>query len=341
MNYQLIASSFHRTCFHYDWLISIDKAGFFGLIVRYIGQYKYKTIQAAMEDLNAVLIFLKVAELGSFVAAVRSLDLPKSTVSLKVNELEQRLGVRLLHRTTRRVSLTEEGRLYYENCLPLLDALQDANDAIACLPGHPRGVLRVTAPVMFVHSFLGSRLPKFLQTHPDLRVILNVTNERKDLVKESYDLAIRVGPLEDSTLIMKRLMMDRARLFASPAYLQTYGEPDLITDLKNHVLLSVDQSQNEPTWTLHHERQATEIFRFRPRLLSNDIVSIYQSVLAGLGIGLIPEFLFQTEQKEHELINVLPQWSSTPIPINAIYSSHKYMPQKIKVFLEFLMSIVN
>jgi LysR family transcriptional regulator, regulator for bpeEF and oprC len=300
-----------------------------------------KIRRTAMEDLNAVLVFLKVAEMGGFIAAARSLDLPKSTVSLKVNELEQRLGVRLLHRTTRRVSLTEEGRLYYENCLPLIDALQDANDAIASLPGHPRGVLRVTAPVMFIHSFLGSRLPEFLQTYPDLRIVLNATNDRKDLVKDGYDLAIRVGALADSTLMMKRLTVDRSRLFASPAYLQTYGEPNSIAELKNHVLLSVDQSQNEPTWTLHHEQQATEIFRFRPRLLSNDIVSVYQSVLAGLGIGLIPEFLLKMEPKERELINVLPQWSSTPVPINAIYSSHKYMPQKIKVFLEFLMSRIN
>ena len=302
---------------------------------------KAKIFRAAMEDLNAVLVFLKVAELSSFVAAAQVLDLPKSTVSLKVNELEQRLGVRLLHRTTRRVSLTEEGRLYYENCLPLLDALQEANDAIASVPGHLRGVLRVTAPVMFVHSFLGSRLPEFLQIHPDLSVVLNVTNERQDLVKESYDLAIRVGSLEDSTLIMKRLSMDRSRLFASPDYLKRYGEPKLIADLKHHILLCVDQSQNEPTWTLHHERQGTEVFRFRPRLLSNDIVSVYQSVFAGLGIGLIPEFLLRMEQKERELVEVLPQWSSTPVPINAIYSSHKYMPQKIKVFLEFLMSSFN
>jgi LysR family transcriptional regulator, regulator for bpeEF and oprC len=293
-----------------------------------------------MQDLNAVLVFLKVAELGGFVAAARSLDLPKSTVSLKVNELEQRLNVQLLHRTTRRVSLTEEGRLYYENCLPLLDALQDADDAIASLRGQPRGILRVTAPVLFVHALLGSRLPEFSRTYPELRVVLNVTNERKDVVKDSYDLAIRVGALEDSTLRMKRLMLDRSRLFASPAYLKTYGEPNSIADLKHHVLLSVDQSQNESTWTLHHEQAATETFRFRPRLLSNDIESIYQSVLAGLGIGLVPELLLKMEPKECELVKVLPQWSSAAVPINAVYSSHKYMPQKIRVFLEFLTSII-
>ena len=293
-----------------------------------------------MEDLNAVLVFLKVAELGGFTAAARSLDLPKSTVSLKVNELEKRLKVRLLHRTTRRVSLTEAGQLYYENCLPLLDALQNADDAISSLPGHPRGVLRVTAPVMFVHAFLGSRLPEFSQTYPELRVVLDVTNERKDLVKDGYDLAIRVGELEDSTFRMKRLMMDRSRLFASPDYLKIHGEPKSIADLKYHILLSVDQSQNESTWTLHRDQQAVETFRFRPRLLSNDIGSIHQSVLAGLGIGLIPELLFQTQKEERTLVKILPQWSSTPVPINAVYASHKYMPQKIKLFLAFLTSII-
>jgi LysR family transcriptional regulator, regulator for bpeEF and oprC len=294
-----------------------------------------------MEDLNAVLVFLKVAELGGFVAAARSLGLPKSTVSLKVNELEQRLGVRLLHRTTRKVSLTEEGQLYCENCLPLLDALQDASDAIASLPGSPRGVLRVTAPVLLVHLFLGARLPEFLHTYPDLKVALNVTNERRDLVKEGYDVAIRVGHLEDSTLMMKRLSIDRAKLFASPAYLKTYGEPKSIADLKNHPLIGISHTQNELTWTLHHDRQETEVFRFRPRLASNDVIPLYQAVVGGLGIGLIPELLFQTEQKECELVNVLPQWSSTPVPINAIYSSHKHMPQKVKVFLDFLGNMMN
>jgi LysR family transcriptional regulator, regulator for bpeEF and oprC len=294
-----------------------------------------------MEDLNAVLVFLKVAELGGFVAAARSLGLPKSTVSLKVNELERRLGVRLLHRTTRKVSLTEEGQLYFENCLPLLDALQDASDAIASLPGSPRGVLRVTAPVMFVHLFLGARLPEFLRTYPELKVVLNATNERKDVVKEGYDVAIRVGHLEDSTLMMKRLSIDRAKLFASPAYLQTHGEPKSIADLKTHPLIGISHTQNELTWALHRDRQETEVFRFRPRLASNDVIPLYQAVVGGLGIGLIPEFLFHMEQKDHELVNVLPQWSSTPVPINAIYSSHKYMPQKVKVFLDFLGNSMN
>ncbi len=294
-----------------------------------------------MEDLNAVLVFLKVAELGSFIAAAQSLDLPKSTVSLKVNELEQRLGVRLLHRTTRRVSLTAEGQIYYQHCLPLLDALHDANDAISSLPGHPQGVLRVTAPVLFVHSFLGFHLPEFLRTYPAVRVILNVTNEWIDLVEEGYDLAIRVGQLDDSTLVMKRLKMARTRLYAHPTYLQTYGEPQSIAELQNHALLCVAPNHHESTWTLQNEQQETEVFRFRPPLVSNDIIPIYQAVVAGSGIGLIPESLCKTEHEGCELVNVLPQWSSVPMPINAIYLSRKYMPQKVKLFLDFLVNILN
>lgn len=289
-----------------------------------------------MDDLNAVLVFLEVAQQGGFVAASRSLDLPKSTVSLKVNELEQRLGVRLFHRTTRRVSLTEEGRLYYENCLPMLDALHDANDAIASLQVSPQGILRVTAPPLFVRSVLAPNLPEFLRAYPNLRVMLNVTDERKELIKDSYDLAIRVGNMEDSTLVMKRLRVVRLKLFASPLYLETYGKPETLADLKIHVLLGMAQSQNELTWTLQNDQQETVPFRFRPRLLSNDITPIYHAIVAGLGIGSIPEFLVELELKRHELVNVLPQWSSPPIPINAIYPSRKYMPQKVRVFLAFL-----
>ncbi|HEY9639832.1 MAG TPA: LysR family transcriptional regulator [Coleofasciculaceae cyanobacterium] len=289
-----------------------------------------------MDDLNAVIVFLKVAELGGFVAAARSLNLPKSTVSLKINELEQRLGTRLLHRTTRRVSLTEEGRLYYENCLPMLDALHDANDAIASLQGQPQGLLRVIAPVIFVQSFLSPNLPEFLRTYPELRVMLHATDERKGLIKEGFDVAIRVGHLEDSTLVMKPLSVGRLKLFASPAYLKERGEPMAIADLKAHTLLSIAPNQNELTWTLQTDQQEIETVRFRPRLLSNNITPIHQAIVSGLGIGLIPEFLAQSDLKRQELINVLPQWSSAPSPINVVYPSRKYVPQKVSVFLDFL-----
>ena len=297
---------------------------------------RLKRRDGGMEDLNAVVVFLKVAELGGFVAAARALNRPKSTVSLKINELEQRFGVRLLHRTTRRVSLTEEGRLYYENCVPILDALHDANDAIASLQGSPQGILRMTAPILFVQSVLAPNLPEFLLAYPNLRILINATNERKELVKDSYDVAIRVGNLEDSTLMMKRLSVGCLRLFASPTYLKTYGEPSAIADLKTHALFGIAQSQNELVWTLKNDQQETVTFRCRPRLLSNDISPTQQAVVAGLGIGLLPEFLVYQELKRQELVNVLSQWSSLPIPINAIYPSRKYMPQKVKIFLEFL-----
>ncbi|MEI1377631.1 LysR family transcriptional regulator [Nostoc sp. UHCC 0926] len=289
-----------------------------------------------MDDLNAVLVFLKVAELGGFVAAARSLDLPKSTVSLKVNKLEQRLGVRLFHRTTRRVSLTEEGRLYYKNCLPILDALHDGDDAIASLQGHQQGVVRVTATPLFVRSVLAPNLPEFLLTYPDIRVILNATTEYKDIVKEGYDLAIRIGELDDSTLIMRRISTDRQKLFASATYLKTAGQPRAIADLTSHTLLCMAHHQNEVTWTLHNQQQETVTLCFHPRLLSNDVTPIYQAIVAGVGIGLLPEFLFQQELQGGDIVNVLPQWSSAPVPINALYPSRKYVPMKVKVFLEFL-----
>lgn len=289
-----------------------------------------------MDDLNAVLVFLKVAEQGGFVAAARSLDLPKSTVSLKVNELEQRLGVRLFHRTTRRVSLTEEGRLYYENCLPILDALHEADDAIASLQRHPQGVIRVTATILFVQTVLAPNLPEFLLTYPDIRVILHAATEYKDIVKEGYDLAIRIGQLDDSTLIVRRISTGRLKLFASAAYFKTAGEPRAISDLTSHSLLCMAHRQNKVTWTLHNEQQETVTLSFRPRLLSNDIAPIYQAIVAGVGIGLLPEFLFQSELQHRGIINVLPQWSSAPVPISVLYPSRKYVPRKIKVFLEFL-----
>ncbi|MEH2166103.1 MAG: LysR family transcriptional regulator [Nostoc sp.] len=289
-----------------------------------------------MDDVNAVLIFLKVAQLGGFVAAARSLDLPKSTVSMKVNALEQRLGVRLFHRTTRRVSLTEEGRLYYENCLPIVDALHDGDNAIASLQGHPQGTVRVTTTVLFVQSILAPNLPEFLLTYPDIQVILHATTEYKDIVKEGYDLAIRIGELHDSSLIGRRISTDRMKLFASATYLKTAGEPRAIADLTSHALLCMAHRQNDVTWTLHNEQQETVTLSFRPRLLSNHVAPIYQAIVAGVGIGLLPEFLFQQELQSGNIVNVLSQWSLAPVPINALYPSRKYIPMKVKVFVEFL-----
>ena len=226
--------------------------------------------------------------------------------------------------------------MYYENCLPIVDALREANDAIASLQGKPQGVLRVTAPVLFVQYFLAPILPEFLLAHPDLRVILNVANERRDVVKEGYDLAIRVGQLEDSTFMMRSVSSVCLKFLASPTYLKQYGEPGAIADLKTHCLLGIGQSQNELTWTLQNEQQETETLRFRPRLVANDLAPIYQAVLAGLGIGLLPEFLCQPELTRGGLVKVLLHWSSKPVSINAIYPSRKYLPKKVKVFLEFL-----
>ncbi|GAA6623600.1 LysR substrate-binding domain-containing protein [Scytonema sp. NUACC26] len=289
-----------------------------------------------MDDLNAVLIFLKVAELGGFVAAARSLDLPKSTVSLKVNQLEQRLGVRLFHRTTRRISLTEEGRLYYENCLPILYALHDGSDAISSLQEHPQGIVRVTATMLFVQSVLAPNLPEFLLTYPDIRVFLHAATEYKDIVKEGYDLAIRIGQLDDSTPSVRRISTGRLKLFASATYLKTAGEPRAIADLTSHALLCMAHRQNEVTWRLYNEQRETVTLSFCPRLLSNDAAPIYQAIVAGVGIGLLPEFLFQQELQGGDIVNVLPQWSSALVPISALCPSRKYVPMKVKVFLEFL-----
>jgi DNA-binding transcriptional LysR family regulator len=166
--------------------------------------------------------------------------------------------------------------------------------------------------------------------------MLKATNEYKDIVKEGYDLAIRIGQLDDSTLIMRRIGTGRLKLFASATYLKTVGEPEAIADLTSHPLLCMAHRQDKVTWRLHNQQQETVTFSFRPRLLSDDIAPIYQAIVAGLGIGLLPEFLFQHELEDGDLINVLPEWSSAPVLINALYPSRKYIPMKVKVFLEFL-----
>ncbi|MFK7928466.1 MAG: LysR substrate-binding domain-containing protein, partial [Myxococcota bacterium] len=205
-----------------------------------------------MEDWNELAIFVKVVQEGSFIEASRSLGVPRSTVSRKIASLEDRLGVRLLQRTTRSVQPTDEGRAYYERCSPLIREAAEAARAVGSRQDVPTGRLRITAPSVLGHHFLGPIVSDFLAQWSDVRVELLLTDRVVNLVEEGYDLAVRVGKLPDSNLIARRLGESQIRVVASSAYLQRYGEPSTSSDLSDHRCIVVGENAGPYHWTFRH-----------------------------------------------------------------------------------------
>ncbi|MBE7452357.1 MAG: LysR family transcriptional regulator [Kofleriaceae bacterium] len=287
-----------------------------------------------MADLNEIVVFAKVVETRSFTAAAQQLGLPKSTVSRKVSQLEERLSARLIQRTTRKLSLTEIGQAFYERCARIVTDIALAEQFVTDMQSTPRGILRVSAPVDLGSFRLAELTARFLAEHPDLHVHLDLTDRLVDLVDEAYDLAVRFGPLEESSLIARRLCGVTFRLFASAAYLDAHPpikEPD---DLAEHDLLAFVPSARLATWTLLGPAGATVELTPSARLTSNNLLAIRQALQAGGGVGFLPEFV--RCDNGTSLRVVLPDWHSRSGDLYAVYPSVRNLSPKVRVYLDFL-----
>lgn len=282
-------------------------------------------------NLKEVLVFAQVVRSGSFTAAARELGMQKSSASRRVSDLEERLGVRLLQRTTRTLQLTDEGRIYYEHCQRALAELDEAEEALAGLHATPRGVLRVTAPLSF--GFLGGHIGAFLQKYPEVRIELVCTDRLVDLVEERYDVAIRAGRLPDTSLIARRLGDLPRHLYASPAYLRRRKTPKRPADLEGHALLAF--GTGEPDWKLVGPEGAWEA-KPAAGLVVNDYDLLRDAVVGGAGIALLPEPICAEAEGEGRLRRVLPDWSAVETPIQAVYPSTRHLPARVKAFVDFL-----
>ncbi|NEQ46660.1 MAG: LysR family transcriptional regulator [Leptolyngbya sp. SIOISBB] len=285
-----------------------------------------------MDNLNDILVFTKVVERGSFTAAADLLALPKSSVSRAVSRLETRLGTRFLQRSTRRIHLTEVGHRYYDHCRRIIQELETANSIVESYKSQPSGLLRVTAPYVLGQAFLGPIVTEFLAAHPQVTCQVELSNRRIDLIEEGFDLAIRVGTLPDSSLIMTHLGRARTGLFASATYLQCYGTPQLPTDLSNHVLLDLGTTLSQ-TWMLSQGAEHVEI-PVSPRLLCNDVAILLKTAIAQQGITVLPKFVAQKAVEQHQLQPVLPNWQVTQVDINALYPSYKDLSPTVRAFIE-------
>jgi DNA-binding transcriptional LysR family regulator len=288
-----------------------------------------------MADLDNILIFAKVAQFESITRAARSLGMPISTVSRRLSVLETELGVSLLRRTTRRITLTAQGRDYFNQCQEPLNLLLEAERVLTQTQKKPEGLLRITVPVILSQESFFTFLSAFLKDHPLIRIELIVTNVLLDLSAENIDVAIRVGELRDSSVIARRLGSSAYYLVAAPEYLKSRSRQAEPADLKSHDCVMFNAKNNEREWELVNGKRKVRV-HVSGRVASRDLNSVDALVLRGHGIALLPSTYCDEAVAKGKLIRVLPKWTSSPIPVFALYSSRKFLPLRLTVFLEAL-----
>ena len=291
-----------------------------------------------MQDLNDMLFFAEVVDQGGFAAAGRALNLPKSRLSRRIADLESRLGVRLLHRTTRKLSLTPAGEIYHRHCVAMREQAEAAEEAVAHVQTQPRGTVRMTCPVTLAQTTVGPILPRFLAAHPQVRIDMQVTNRVIDLVQEGVDVALRVrASLDDSgTLVIKNLGETHGVLVASPQLLQRFGEPRDVEHLRNLPTVAMSAADGRANWHLLGPRGAAHELQHQPVCTADDLMTLKFAVLQGTGMCVLPDYLCREEMRRGELVTVLPGWAPPVARVLAVYPSRRGMVPAVRRLLDFL-----
>lgn len=291
-----------------------------------------------MQDLNDMLFFAEVVDRGGFAAAGRALNLPKSRLSRRVAELEERLGVRLLQRTTRKLSLTQAGEIYHRHCVAMREQAEAADEAVARVHDEPRGTVRVTCPVTLAQTTIGPVLPRFLAAHPQVRIDMQVSNRVVDLVQEGVDVALRVrSNLDDSgTLVIKNLGPTHGALVASPQLLQRFGQPRDAEGLRHLPTVAMSAADGRASWQLHGPKGARFELQHHPVYTADDLITLKSAVLQGTGMSVLPDYLCAEEVRHGELVPVLPGWEPPEAKVLAVFPSRRGMVPAVRHFLDFL-----
>jgi DNA-binding transcriptional LysR family regulator len=290
----------------------------------------------SLDDLVSMAMFARVVEAKSFTAAAPTLAVSKSAISKRVAALEERLGVRLLHRTTRRLSLTTEGAQLYERCLHVLRTADEVPGLVQGQSGEPRGVLRVSCPPIFSDVYLGTAAVEFVKRHPRVEVELSASTAMVDLVDDRVDLAIRMSPrLESSSLVARRLATTEKVLCASPDYLRRRGTPRTPDDLRAHDCLRFSPLSPDVEWKLTVGRSAVVIPVSGP-IMSDSAETLRQAALAGAGIVALPLFHVASDVADGRLLRVLDGHPLGDLGIYAVYTKGRFVPSKVRKFVDFL-----
>jgi DNA-binding transcriptional LysR family regulator len=300
-----------------------------------------------MQDLNDTIAFVRVVEEGSFTKAARRLRLPKTTLSRKVRDLEQRLGIQLLHRTTRRIGLTEAGTVYFERCRRIAEELEQAENAVSQLRDAPRGWLRVTTPPSFGMKVIAPLLPEFRTRYPDVRIDLVLSHETLDLVARDIDVAIRMGPLQDSSMAARKLGVLPRHVYAAPSYCAAYGMPTHPEDLARHLTLATltawRPSGHEWCLTRSGDGQTGEELDIAidPVMTADDPEMLIPTLLAGGGLVLSTDFAMRPYRAAGQVQRVLAEWRGSDVDLHAVFPGGRIQPPKVRSFLDFLVMRID
>lgn len=291
-----------------------------------------------MQDLNDLYYFAMVVEYAGFAAAERALGIPKSRLSRRIAQLEIDMGVRLLQRSTRRFAVTEVGQNVYRHAQAMLSEAQSAREVVDRLSAEPRGLVKVSVPVALAQQQLAELLPDFLIQYPLVRVQMQVSNRRVDLINEGFDIALRVRSQlnDDGSLVMRSFGQICELLVASPAYLDAHGRPSAPQDLAGHLTLSMSEDESRQRWELHGPDDVTMRVDIQPRLMGHDFQLLMESAKRGLGIALLPETVCGEPIQRGELEPVLPDWSLPQGTCHAVFPSRRGLLPSVRVFINFL-----
>lgn len=293
----------------------------------------YNLIGSLM-DYNSSYIFLRVVQAGSFSKAARQIEMPLSTVSAKVAQLEKHLGLTLLKRTTRKLSLTAEGEIYYNHAQKAFNELTQAELLTKETLQSLQGRIRLTAPVEIGMSTLTDVLADFLKIHTQVQIEVILTDRLVDLIDEKIDLALRIGSLKDSSLKSKKIGFSNQKLFATPEYLKKHSTIKAPADLKNHdCLIFTNSSRHE--WILENGESKQKI-PVRGPYSANNLIALHRMAIQSKGIALLPDFLCFEDLKEKRLVRVLDSWSTQKYPLNLIYPAQNYLSKNTRALIDFL-----
>ncbi|WP_413112461.1 LysR substrate-binding domain-containing protein [Thaumasiovibrio sp. DFM-14] len=285
-----------------------------------------------MSHWEGISEFVAVAETNSFTRAATKLATSVAQISRRVSSLENRLAVKLLHRTTRKVSLTEAGQLYYEHCRPLVEGLENAEFAIHQMQSSPKGLLRITAPVTYGEQQLAPLITSFMLLHPQLELDLVLTNQKLDLIEQGLDLAIRLGKLEDSGLMARRLSERQLYVCASPGYIAQHGEPYSLSELTQHQCLIGSQDH----WRFKEQGRSRSV-RVQGKMRCNSGPALLDAAIRGIGLVQLPGYYVNPHLNAGTLIEVMPQYRDDKEGIWALYPANRHLSPKVRMLIDFLI----
>lgn len=295
-----------------------------------------------MDRIDLLRIFIRVAESGSFTHAADTLQMPRSTVSTAVQELENRLGTRLLARTTRSVRLTDDGRMFQQTALRLLGDFEDAENRFRLHSSQTRGHVKVNLPSRIGRLIVAPALPEFLDRYPGLDVELGMTDRSINLAEDGTDCVLRVGPLQDSSLIGRKLGLLPVFNVASPSYLAQHGTPQNPADLSVHqaVLYASSTTGRIEDWEWEHDGRE-DSRPVRGRVTVNSAEGAVACCLAGLGVAQLPAYDVLPHIRRGELVDILPQWRAAPLPMTLLYPHRTHLSRRLEVFTEWLTGLLD